>query len=328
MSTAATIPTQDSLLIEEERITPLMVDEYRLWFINSPSFYIQNPYLVPADEKAKGYGRVDVPITRDHVRRHLIGHHTIGCYTLNPESTCKWFALDGDYTGAENHLDTLAEKMRDDGLFPVREDSRRGGHLWIFCDQQVPARLARIYLYTLLDENEIAIHGVRGNKDTGIEIFPKQESLEPGQVGNGLRGPLGIHRKKGKRYWFFDAEPNIEDQFRYLRSVQRCSLEQLELLTEGLDMPEDLKEPEWAPPDESKKNRFGGFEITLYVDQPRRKPREGGKFVTQCPSCAEVGGDRSRNNLSITPRPEQTSLYNCFKGCTSADIVAACRRKL
>ena len=76
--------------------------------------------------------RVKVPLSPVHIERHLDGRNTIGIYALNPDSSCgKWFVLDGDYPGAEEHLETIAREMKD-GLSPALEQSRRGGlHLWV-----------------------------------------------------------------------------------------------------------------------------------------------------------------------------------------------------
>lgn len=191
------MPDPNAVLYDPAWVTPLMVDEIFLWAINNTAaWYIQNPYLMPADmDSGAGCLRVSVPLSADHVRRHLIGQHTMGCYAINPRNNCcKWFALDADYIGSEAHLDLLANKMVEDGLSPAVEHSRRGGHIWLFCDRPIPARLGRIYLYNLLDQELLPIRGARGAKE-GVEVFPKQESLEEGQLGNGLKLFFGVHRK-------------------------------------------------------------------------------------------------------------------------------------
>ena len=309
-------------LIESSRITPLMIDEYALWFVNSPNFYIQNSYLLPADfDKGMAWARVKAPISALHIQRHLEGHHTIGCYTVNPENQCvKWFGVDGDYPGSEIHLQMIAEAMKADGLSPALEESRRGGHLWVLSSEPIPAKTARIYLYQTLDLLGLAIKGVRGIKD-GLEIFPKQETLEPGQVGNGLRGPFGIHRKVMRRCWFLDADPNLEAQFHYIRHLPRCSWDQIEELTLGMAMPEDLIEEEREPG--TYQNSGEGFDITPFIDMKVfARGRRSAHFA--CPSCRAAGRDNGKDNLHVTMEPGPRYVFWCFAGCSFKEIITAC----
>ena len=79
--------------------------------------------------------------------------------------------------------------------------------------------------------------------------FPKQDFLKPGRYGNAIRGPLGIHRGAGQRFWFCGAEGNIEAQMRYLNSVPKVTREQLARLIAGKAMPPQLVRPKrtWYP---------------------------------------------------------------------------------
>ncbi len=57
----------------------------------------------------------------------------------------------------------------------------------------------------------------------GIEIFPKHEQLRPGEFGNAIRGPLGIHRGASRRYWFYGADYSLEDQMAYLKQLKKVT---------------------------------------------------------------------------------------------------------
>jgi hypothetical protein len=310
-----------SILLDPSQISPMMVEEYNLWFINGPDFYLQNAYLLPADKDHGAYMRSNASLTLSHIQRHLLGQHTLSLPTLNRVTNCgRWFALDADYTGSERHLDLIAERMREDGLFPALEASRRGGHLWVLSNDPIPAEQSRIYLFNLLDAMGYAISGVRGNKE-GIEVFPKQSKLDENKVGSALRGPMGAHRKIMQRFWFTDAAPNIQAQFAYLRALPRCSRALLDELTDGIAMPADLlPQPRPARTGPFPKDTFDIFAYT----SPPRKPNAKDYFV-ECPSCAAAGGDFDGDNLHITIFGGR-GVFHCFYGCTYSEIRQACLR--
>ena len=89
-------------------------------------FLLQNSFLLPADLDSPHYLRVKVPLSPIHIQRHLDGHNTIGIYALDPDSSCgKWFALDGDYSGAEKHLEVIAREMKRMAGFRARTVAAR-----------------------------------------------------------------------------------------------------------------------------------------------------------------------------------------------------------
>ena len=104
--------------------------------------------------------------------------------------------------------------------------------------EPLPARDCRIYVCDLAVRLGIPIK--HGKQREGIEIFPKQDALKPGRYGNAIRGPLGIHRGAGQRFWFRGAEEDIEAQMRYLNSLPKVTGDQLARLIAGKAMPPEL----------------------------------------------------------------------------------------
>jgi hypothetical protein len=315
------------LIYERASISPLWLSEFALWFVNRREYYLQSAYATAGDyeKKAAAYYRVNASLKEENIASHLCGIHTLGLYTIDPDSnSCKWFCLDVDYDGSEKDLRAIEEEMKLDGLSPAYENSRRGGHLWLLCDEPLPAKDGRIYLYNLLDNLGFPIRGARGNRE-GVEVFPKQEILKEGQFGNGVRGPLGIHRKVKERFWFRDAEPNLASQFSYLRSLPRVTRSKLEDLIDGLTMPEDLLEkPFVAPPVfDDPTQKFNAFDIRRYMEI-RGTITEAGVMV-RCPSCAKAGKDRSGDNFHVSMKAGKlTPVVFCHAGCSFRDILDAC----
>jgi hypothetical protein len=226
-------------------------------------------------------------------------------------------AIDGDYKDAYRDLRLLRWELLQDGVQALVEMSRRGAHLWILCEEPLPAKLCRIYIYGLALRLDVPIKGVLKQVD-GIEIFPRQDELEPDEFGNAIRAPLGIHRANMHRYWFEDTGSSLADQMEFLRGVKRLTREELETFTEGLSIPNSLisRTPSPAPVSATFSN--SGFQILKHVTV---RARRSGNYWTQCPSCAEQGRDRARDNLAISIADPR--YYKCWAGCTREMIRAA-----
>jgi hypothetical protein len=196
------------------------------------------------------------------------------------------------------------------------EKSRRGAHLWIFAKKPLLARDCRIYIYNLALSLNVPVKGGRGLAE-GIEIFPRQDQIAPGEFGNGIRGPLGVHRATGKRYWFYGAAYQLKAQLEYLRRLRKITESELLHFIAGLEMPEEFTpkpQLELPPYDPSRRQ----FCILDYV-RPARK--RSGNYWTQCPSCCQQGRDRGRDNLAISVADPRK--YRCWAGCTREMIRAA-----
>ena len=87
------------------------------------------PYYLARDWLTKAPKLLDA----DVVRMHLNGDLTINLFAINPETQrSKWIAIDADFDGAMQSLIELQRELNHDGVEAAIEQSRRGGHLWIF----------------------------------------------------------------------------------------------------------------------------------------------------------------------------------------------------
>jgi hypothetical protein len=295
-----------------------MAAEYARWFVNRLAYTRQSHS--PNRDSGRHYyyrpkkkGRA-LRLHATDIQRHLAGEITVGLYAINPRNQrVKWMAIDADFRSALDDLLKLQYELGQDGIQAALEQSRRGGHMWIFFETPVLARHARVYVRHLATRLSVQVKG--SGPTEGIELFPKQDFLEEGQFGNALRGPLGVHRGAGRRYWFYGAPYNLEAQIGYLRSLRRVSEQQLDALIAGLppEPPEDSpRQPRAFDPERPH------FEILDYI-QTRRKV--GRNWVAQCPSCAAAGRDRAKDNLAISV--EEPWKYLCWAGCTKEQIRAA-----
>lgn len=292
-------------------------EEFIRLFVNRLAYGIQRH--TPLPDGSVPYKKQTRPLDSGVVRMHLNGDVTINLFAINPRTqSSKWVAIDADFTGALDALFEMRWKLKQDGINAALEQSRRGGHLWIFGETPLLASLCRIYIYNLALGLGVPVKG--GGLQEGIEVFPRQDQIKDGGYGNAIRAPLGVHRKTNLRYWFYDADLNPEAQLAYLQSLKKLTAVELESLTQGMSLPQAYRAPQpnpFVPRAEVPGRRE--FRILDYVRTTGKQDSRNWK--AQCPSCARAGRDRSRNNLGI--QIADSRFYQCRAGCTKEDIRSA-----
>ena len=173
------------------------------------------------------YVRMGQSLTRAAVRAHLDGLHTLGTYVIDERGLCRFAVLDAD---SEDGLSMLAQVQADltiDGISSSLEASRRGGHLWVFLAQAVPASVVRSWLLPYVPR--------------GVECYPKQD--EAHGYGSLIRLPLGVHRRTSRRYPFVawtehgavSVASSVRATLAWLSTLQRVSV------------PDEYREPPTQP---------------------------------------------------------------------------------
>lgn len=303
-----------------------VVPDYIRLFVNRRAFTVQS--MRPHPDSGRHYyyrptikgSSQPVSLSSDAVRQHLEGQITIALYAINPATQrCKWIAIDADYTAAMDDLLKLQYQLGKEHIYAALEKSRRGGHLWIFFREPQRARHCRVLAYHLASELGIPVKGA-GLAD-GIEIFPKQDEVGPKEFGNAIRGPLGIHRANGKRYWFYGANYDLESQMSYLNRLPKVGTAQLHNLIAGKPLPAALIESERKVAAFIPKKHDSRNEFRILEHLTARIRRAGRNHVTRCPACAEAGRDRGGDNLAISV--EDPRKYKCWAGCAKEMIRAA-----
>ena len=291
-----------------------MARRYFRLFVNRAAYTIQS---TRPDSGGKHYyyrPKGDQRLTPETILRHLKGEITIALYAINPETQrSKWVAIDGDYSAAFADLLKLQVGLGKDGVHSALERSRRGAHLWVFAAEPVLARDCRIYVYNLA--RRIGIPIKLSSKTDGIEVFPRQDKVETTEFGNAIRGPLGVHRGAGKRFWFYGAAPHVSAQLDYLERIAKIGEAKMSVLVEGLSMPEEFspKPAPALPPYDPNRSEFH------ILDHVPRGKRSGKDYRTRCPSCGP--DDKDGNHLAISIADPRK--YRCWAGCSKEQIRAA-----
>ena len=215
--------------------------------------------------------RAFIPVTDEVIGRHLRGRDadgkdfTMGVYPLLADETCRFLAIDCDkHTWHRDAAVCLATcRVRRVPAALERSRSGRGGHVWIFFTDPVPAASARRLGAWLLTES------MEQNPDIGFEsydrLFPNQDTMPAGGLGNLIALPLQHSPRQSGNSVFLDDEfqPHA-DQWRCLSSIRRMTPVEVGDLTEeagrrgrvlGVRLPvvEDEDEAPWlAPPSRRK----------------------------------------------------------------------------
>ena len=213
-----------------------------------------------------------LPLTDEVIRWHLSGRDAsdqpfvAGVYPMLLDESCYFLAVDFDKAGWEADAVAFACGCRRLGLTAALERSRsgRGGHVWLFFEQPVPAALARRLGSHLLTE------AMENRPDIGLDsydrLFPNQDTLPQGGFGNLIALPLQRGpRDQGNSVFVDDDLVPWPDQWAFLASVRRLSRTEVETIVQEAERrgrvlgvrlpPEDDGdvEPWTAPPSRRRK---------------------------------------------------------------------------
>lgn len=171
-----------------------------------------------------------LPVTDAVISQHLRGGDgrpggfVAGVYPLLADETCWFLAADFDGEAWADDARALLDTCTARGVVAGLERSRsgNGGHLWIFFDAAVPARIARQMGSALITDT------MERRPEIGFRsydrFFPNQDTMPAGGFGNLIALPLqGAARENGNSVFVDrDLQP-YPDQWAFLSSLPRVS---------------------------------------------------------------------------------------------------------
>ncbi|HEY0754254.1 MAG TPA: hypothetical protein VGD98_09850 [Ktedonobacteraceae bacterium] len=160
-----------------------------------------------------GYFRVGRALSMTDLAQHLDGRQTLGSYLINERGRCRCAVFDADNPNGLQVLRQVQTTLTHQAIPAYLERSRRGGHLWVFFAEPVPASQVRAWLLP--------------SCPSGVEFYPKQ--VEGAGYGSLIRLPLGVHLRSGKRYPFVEwhergpvaVARSVQETLAWLTSIQR-----------------------------------------------------------------------------------------------------------
>lgn len=227
-----------------------------------------------------------LPLTDDVIRWHLSGcdpegePFVAGVYPLFPDETCAFLAVDFDKADWCEDVKAFLETCRRVHLPAALERSRsgRGGHVWLFFEEAIPAALARRLGSYLLTET------MERRPDVGLDsydrLFPNQDIVPQGGFGNLIALPLQKRpREQGNSVFLDDLLEPWADQWAFLASLRRIGRAQVEGIVQDAERRGRVLGVRLPPPDDD--------EEAPWTAPPSRRSREA-PIVGELPQVLEL----------------------------------------
>ncbi len=168
------------------------------------------------------------------IYRHLAGQQIVGLYPLMHDNTCYFLATDFDKGQWQDEVKAMSKACQNFEIPHAIEISRsgNGAHLWIFFNEKVPAKEARLLGFGLLDKAMEFYPNL--SFDSYDRLFPNQDILPEGGFGNLIALPLQKEARLSGNSAFVNNELNvIQDQWQHLATMESISHSRLtKLLTQ------------------------------------------------------------------------------------------------
>ncbi|MFT7558345.1 MAG: hypothetical protein ACI93R_000239 [Flavobacteriales bacterium] len=173
-------------------------------------------------------------LNSDIIYRHLAGQQVVGLYPLLHDNTCYFLAADFDKGKCKEEVQAMSQACSNFNIPHAIEISRsgNGAHLWIFFNEKVPAKEARLLGFGLLDKAMEVYPNL--SFDSYDRLFPNQDILPEGGFGNLIALPLQREARLAGNSSFVDANLNvIKDQWQHLAKIKGIAHQDLsKLLTQ------------------------------------------------------------------------------------------------
>ena len=155
---------------------------------------------------------------------HLAGQQVAGLYPLMHDNTCYFLAADFDKGQWKEEMKAMSKACHSFEIPHAIEISRsgNGAHLWMFFNEKVPAKEARLLGFGLLDKAMEFYPNL--SFDSYDRLFPNQDILPEGGFGNLIALPLQKEARMSGNSSFVDNDLNvIQDQWQYLAQMESIS---------------------------------------------------------------------------------------------------------
>lgn len=171
-----------------------------------------------------------IPLTKEVVKKHLIGQHVVGIYPILPDNASYFIAADFDGENWLKDSRSFLQACEEVGLSAYLERSRsgNGGHVWIFFSEAYPCYKSRQIALELIRK---VFNVSEFEKEVSFDrLFPNQDTLIAGGFGNLIALPLqGMSVVTGNAVFIDPATSKpFSDQWQFLNSIRRHTIAELD----------------------------------------------------------------------------------------------------
>lgn len=167
--------------------------------------HLDDCYPLQYKNNGGGYVLIKEKLTPKIILEHLRGNKTIGLYG-SQDSTTKWICIDIDTLDEIAVREVQNHARRFNIPYLTEFSGKKGYHLWVFFDKPYPNKFVR---------------ALAGKFAFNHEVFPKQDYICDGKLGNLVKAPLGKHQVTGNWCLFLDKDLRPEkDQYGVLAGIQ------------------------------------------------------------------------------------------------------------
>ena len=177
----------------------------------------QKPRIKCQDCNHRQFTELNDPV----IYSHLTGQQVVGLYSLMHDNTCYFLAADFDKGEWQREVKAMSKACHSFEIPHAIEISRsgNGAHLWIFFNEKVPAKEARLLGFALLDKAMEFYPNL--SFDSYDRLFPNQDILPEGGFGNLIALPLQKEARLAGNSSFVDEDLNvIHDQWHHLARME------------------------------------------------------------------------------------------------------------
>lgn len=186
----------------------------------------------PKVKCAECLNRSFLPLNAKVVENHLRGEEpcwkgtrpfVAGIYPLLQDDSCNFLAVDFDDDNWQEDAAAFMAACQSENVCASLERSRsgNGGHVWIFFNEKIPAKLAREFGSALMTKTLDSRPQIGMNSFD--RFFPNQDFMPKGGLGNLIALPLQKKAREKNHSSFIHPETGevFEDQWAYLASVKK-----------------------------------------------------------------------------------------------------------
>lgn len=188
-----------------------------------------------------------IPLDNSWIEKHLKGEVIIGVYPIQLDDRVNFLVFDFD---KENWFENAKQLIKfcqsiDLPTYLERSKSGNGAHLWIFFSQSISAAKVREFGYTLLEK--AGVTGISRDKSGFDRMFPNQDFLQDGGLGNLIALPLQYHAVQKGNTLFLNPDntyiPYI-NQWNFLSNIRKIGEIDIDLFLKksSVDIPLPLSE--------------------------------------------------------------------------------------